>query len=193
MVNAHNLTAPANLFDLKMVSVGRGTYGELHVDTWPKWRQYLKIGSFVSIAENVRFMLIGDHRMDRLSTFPFTAIYTGVYDNSENRHRGDIVVGDDVWLGKNVTVLSGVTIGQGAVVATGAVVTKDVEPYAIVGGIPARVLKFRFPENVRKKLSGVNFGTVPDKCMLRMAELCEREITDDNVDEILAEVKGFVK
>ena len=73
--------------------------------------------------------------------------------------KGDIVVGDDVWIGENAIVCSGVTIGQGAIVAAGAIVTKDIEPYAIVGGNPAKVIKYRFNENIRKKLIQINIGS----------------------------------
>jgi serine acetyltransferase len=70
--------------------------------------------------------------------------------------KGDIVIGDDVWIGTNAIICSGVKIGQGVIVAAGAVITKDVEPYAIAGGNPAKVIKYRFDEELREKLVKVN-------------------------------------
>ena len=76
--------------------------------------------------------------------------------NKEAFSKGDITLGDDVWVGANVTICSGVTIGQGAVIAAGAVVTKDVEPYTIVGGVPARIIRYRFSQEIIKRLLTVD-------------------------------------
>lgn len=87
--------------------------------------------------------------MSGVSTYPFKRkLFHG---GEEAVSKGDIIVGDDVWVGYGATILSGVHIGQGAVIAAGAVVNKDVPPYAIVGGIPAKVIKYRFSESVCKK------------------------------------------
>ena len=120
------------------VSVGRYTYGGIRVINYNK-KEYLKIGSFCSIAQEVTFILNADHRVDTLSTFPFKVKVLG--ENLEGFSKGDIIVDDDVWIGYRATVMSGVHIGQGAVVAAGAVVTKDVPENTIVGGIPTKVIK----------------------------------------------------
>ena len=75
---------------------------------------------------------------------------------SEAGTKGSIIVKDDVWIGTNAIICSGVTIGQGAIIAAGAVVTKDVAPYAIVGGNPAKVIKYRFDEEIRNKLLSID-------------------------------------
>ena len=129
-------------FDIDSVEVGRGTYGGLTVQNDVKGRK-LYIGSYCSIAQEVVFLLGNEHRLHTLSTFPFCAKYLGELDQDAHS-RGNIIVCDDVWIGRRAMILSGVRIGQGAVVAAGAVVTKDIPPYAIVGGVPARVLKYRF-------------------------------------------------
>ncbi len=157
--NPHNGTSVMNDFDLDCVTVGRMTYGGLSIYNYNS-NAHLTIGSFCSIAGEVMFVLNADHRMDTVSTFPFKARYLG---EAEGITKGDITIGDDVWLGFRATILSGVTIGQGAVVAAGAVVTKDVPPYAIVGGVPARVIRYRFEEDMIEKLKNIDFRKIKDE------------------------------
>jgi virginiamycin A acetyltransferase len=112
------------------------------------------IGKFCSIACNAKFLMnSGNHRMKSLSTFPFPIFYEEwdldirhVADAWDNR--GDIVIGNDVWIGYEAIIMSGVTIGDGAIIGTRAVVTKDVPPYAIAGGIPAKTIKKRYSDEV---------------------------------------------
>jgi acyl-[acyl carrier protein]--UDP-N-acetylglucosamine O-acyltransferase len=93
--------------------------------------------------------VFGGHRLDTISTFPFRAICFGDAPHADATSRGEIIVGHDVWIGANAVILSGVNIGNGAVVAAGAVVNKDVPPYAVVGGVPAKLIKMRFePEQI---------------------------------------------
>lgn len=103
------------------------------------------IGKFCSIADGVKFVF-GEHQMDKVSTFPFKAVCFDDLPHADAISKGPIKIGNDVWIGVNATVLSGVEIGHGAVVAAGAVVTKNVPPYAVVGGVPARVIRFRLNE-----------------------------------------------
>ena len=117
----------------------------------------LVIGKFCSIACGARFLFTSaNHTLKSLSTYPFPIFYeawdtpvseiTEAWDN-----RGDIVIGNDVWIGYEAVILSGVRIGDGAIVAARAVVTQDVEPYTIVGGVPARPIRKRFgPETIRR-------------------------------------------
>ena len=108
------------------------------------------------VAQEVMFVLDADHYVDTISTFPFKVKIMGL--PIEGISKGDIIVEDDVWIGYRSTILSGVRIGQGAVVAAGAVVTKDVPPYAIVGGVPAKVLKYRFNDELIEELKKVDFS-----------------------------------
>ena len=113
----------------------------------------LTIGRFCSIACGTRFLMnSANHAMGSLSTYVFPIFYeewdhgmnvTGAWD-----HRGNIVVGNDVWIGYEAVILSGVTLGDGAIVAARSVVTKDVPPYTIVGGAPARPIRLRFGQEV---------------------------------------------
>lgn len=109
----------------------------------------LIIGKFCSIAAEVRFIMNGgSHPTDWLTTYPFPIFGEGweVATPTAWPNRGDTLVGNDVWIGYGATIMPGVSIGDGAIVATMSVVTKDVPPYAIVGGNPARVLRYRFDD-----------------------------------------------
>lgn len=119
---------------------------------------HLKIGKFCSIACGAKFLFTSaNHAMRSLSTYPFPIFFeewgldvkniTNAWDN-----RGDIVIGNDVWIGFEAVILSGVTIGDGAIIGTRAVVTKDVPPYTIVGGIPAKQIRKRFSDDVISEL-----------------------------------------
>ena len=111
----------------------------------------LVIGSFCSIGSGAAFIMAGNqgHRKDWISTFPFywmseVETFTGAANGFEPA--GDTVIGNDVWIGSEAIIMPGVTIGDGAVIGTRALVTRDVPPYAIVGGNPARVIRKRFEE-----------------------------------------------
>ena len=113
----------------------------------------LKIGSYCSIATNVNIFLGGHHRVDWVSTYPFPAyVPNASYIKDSGGTHGNVIVGSDVWICANTTILSGVTIGDGAVIANSAVVTKDVEPYSIVAGNPAKVIKYRFDKDTIARL-----------------------------------------
>lgn len=109
----------------------------------------LIIGKFCAIAEGVTFIMNGaNHRMDGITTYPFN-IFAGGWEKvtptlEQLPFKGDTVIGNDVWLGQNVTIMPGVVIGDGAIVASNSTVVKDIEPYTIVGGNPAKVIKKRF-------------------------------------------------
>jgi acetyltransferase-like isoleucine patch superfamily enzyme len=107
----------------------------------------VSIGNFGSIARNVTIQE-HNHNHNRISTFFFQKHFFSGNEADDITSAGKIEIGHDVWIGANATILSGVTIGHGAVVAANALVTKDVQPYAIVGGVPAAVLKKRFSEPI---------------------------------------------
>jgi acetyltransferase-like isoleucine patch superfamily enzyme len=142
------------MFRIEKVIVGKKTYGGLNVVDFSPLDTKLEIGSYCSISPGVQFLLGGEHQIDSISTYPFKVKCFG-YD-WEAGSKGDIIVSDDVWIGTNAIICSGVKIGQGAIVAAGAVVTKDVESYAIVGGNPAKIIKYRFSEIIREKLLKMN-------------------------------------
>jgi len=116
----------------------------------------LIIGKFCMIASDVKFIMNGaNHLTDSLSTYPFAIFGRGWENAMQGKsypHKGDINIGNDVWIGYNATIMAGVNIGDGAIIATNSTVTKDVAPYTIVGGNPATEIKKRFPEDVITKL-----------------------------------------
>lgn len=133
-------------------TLGTGTYGmpTIHSD---ESGSTLRIGSYCSIASGVQIFLGKHHRVDWVSSFPFPAFWEEARDIPDYEiSRGSVTIGSDVWLCANCTLLSGITIGHGAVVGTGAVVTKDVAPYSMVAGNPARHIRWRFDEATRQAL-----------------------------------------
>ena len=123
----------------------------------------LKIGKFCSIACGAKFLFTsGNHALKSFSTYTFP-IFFKEWDLDPNNirdawdNKGDIVVGNDVWIGYEAVVLSGVTIGDGAIIGTRAVVTKDVPPYTIVGGVPARPIRRRFDEETVARLQALRW------------------------------------
>lgn len=114
-------------------------------------RSYSEIGRFCSIGRNVSIGL-GVHDYNNFSTHPLWEVLGSKLDSSFVCHNRRVIIGNDVWIGDRVLINSGVRLGDGCVVAAGSVVVKDVPPYAIVGGIPAKIIKYRFPDNIIEKL-----------------------------------------
>jgi acetyltransferase-like isoleucine patch superfamily enzyme len=132
--------------------IGRFSYGEPTVLHWRE-KATLKIGSFSSIGPGVVILLGGHHRPDLITTFPFNVVFKEFSKIlGHPTSKGDVVIGNDVWIGTNALILSGVKIGDGAVVAASSVVTEDVDPYTIVGGNPARLIRKRFDQETIDKL-----------------------------------------
>ena len=173
-LNSHNDMQMGELFDANLVSVGKHSYGTLNVVSFNN-RSHLKIGNYVSIARDVIFLLDVEHTIDTISTYPFEKALLHGQDVAFSK--GDIIIEDDAWIGFGATVMSGVKIGQGAVVAAKAVVTKDVPPYAVVGGVPAKVIKYRFDENIRKELLKVDYSQLSKKDVQKHLEELKKPLT----------------
>lgn len=149
----------------------------------------LHIGSYCSIAGNVRFFLGGEHRMDTISSFPFERhIYNIPAEGEDKSSKGPIVVEDDVWIGDSVIVLSGVHIGQGAIIGAGSVVAKDVPPYAIYVG--NTVIRYRFSDDVIDELLQVDYSRFDNATLKRLKTVVSEKITSENVKDIVNTIIG---
>lgn len=154
--NSHNFTTVDGVFNANQVTVGKATYGTLHVDSFGNPNSKLTIGSYCSIASDVVFVLDGEHPLDHGLTYPFKERILG--KKGEAFAKGEIKVADDVWIGERAIVLSGVNIGQGAVIGAGSIVTKDVPPYAVFAG--GKIIKYRFTEDVIEKLMNFDISSI---------------------------------
>ena len=116
----------------------------------------LIIGKFCMIASDVKFIMNGaNHLSNAISTYPFAVFGNGWESAMEGKtypNKGNIEIGNDVWIGYNATIMAGVKIGDGAIIATNSTVVSDVEPYSIVGGNPAREIKKRFSPEIIERL-----------------------------------------
>ena len=130
----------------RQFEIGDFTYGKPIVHSWGEGTT-LRIGRFCSITQDAVINLGGEHRLDWVTTYPFNPIFPDAKTFlGHPRSKGDVIIGNDVWISTQAMILSGVTIGDGAVVAARSVVTKNVPAYAIVAGNPARVVRFRFDQ-----------------------------------------------
>lgn len=153
---------------------------------YPINRDKLIIGKYCSIACGARFLLnSANHAMRSLSTYPFPIFYDewehGIWADKAWDNKGDIVIGNDVWIGYEAVIMAGVTIGDGAIIGTRAVVTKDVPPYTIVGGIPAKPIRKRFSEEVIERLLRLKWWDLPPETVCKII----KDIQEGNIDSVM--------
>ncbi len=168
-------------------SIGEFSYGRPKV-RFPEAGAVLTIGRYCSIADRVEILLGGNHRIDWVTTYPFSAQRalwkkapkTRDYHSS----RGDVTIGNDVWIGSGAMILSGVTISDGAVIAARAVVTKDVPPYAIVAGNPALLVRYRFDEATIAALLETAWWELPAELVAGLIPLLQSDRTGELVTRL---------
>ena len=131
----------------------------------------LTIGKYCSLAHGVLFLSSAVNHSMEGSTFPFTVLWGAEKTGYEYSYpeKGDTVVGNDVWIGCEAVIMPGVTIGDGAIIGTRAVVTKDVAPYTVVGGNPAKKIKDRFSIEVTEQLLEIKWWNWPDDVVVQNA------------------------
>ncbi len=156
--------------------IGEYTYGSPKIVRFGN-KTKLKIGKYCSIAENVTILLGGGHRIDWVTTYPLPVLFDQLkHVKGHPSTKGDIEIGHDVWIGYGTTILSGVKIGNGSVIATNSTVTSDVPPYSIVGGTPAKLIKYRFDTETIKSLQKISWWNWKHKEILDRGE---RLLSDD--------------
>lgn len=132
------------------VTLGEGSYLVQGSLEFGGYQCHVLIGKYSSIGHGIKFIVGLNHDSSSVSTYPFQEIFEGVFDKNAELHpqcnHCQIIIGNDVWIGAYATIMGGVKIGNGAVIGAGAVVAKDVPPYAVVVGNPARVIRYRFDE-----------------------------------------------
>ena len=168
--------------------IGRNTYAQ--PDLWVQNPNESKIGSFCSLGNRI-ILGHGDHPINYISTSPYF-YFSGLNWKNENMPTHSefwdaepINIGNDVWIGDGVFVKNGVNIGDGAIVASRAVVTKDVPPYAIVAGVPAKVIKYRFDENIIKELLELKWWELDDEII--------KQIPYENIEDAIDFLKNVKK
>lgn len=172
--NRDNYTRAHTIFPIDKVTVGRKTNGDLNVLYYGNPEEKLTIGSFCSIAQNVFFILGGEHHNSYPSNFVYKLLYKGFSGAMDDRKtKGPITIGDDVWIGFGCTILSGVTVGQGAVIAAGSVVTKDVPPYAIY--TTNRIIRYRYPDSIKEKMLHFDYNKLTDELIGQYIDLLYKE------------------
>ncbi len=162
-------------------NIGRGTYGIPKLVGGMRTAE-LEIGAFCSIGPDVTIFLGGEHHTDWVTTYPFSRFWPAAAELDPPLPKGDVVIGNDVWIGRAATILSGVSIGDGAIVGACALVTKDVEPYSIVGGNPAKLIKMRFDAGTVERLRATRWWDWEDSRIERALPL----LLGNRVEEFLA-------
>lgn len=175
---------------LENTHIGNHTYGNLRINYHPSTgNNKLKIGNYVSIASDVTFIMGGNHFYNRISTYPFEFMLNNNIPEVDAFSKGDIIIEDDVWIANKSIILSGVTIGRGAIVGAGSVITKDIPPYAIVAGNPAKIIKYRFDAYVINKLYKLDFSKIDKELVFKNIESFYIDLNKENIDKIIETIK----
>ena len=194
-----------NVISAPNITVGDYTYYDDPVDptgfernnvlfNYPEFGDSLVIGKFCSIASGTKFIMgPANHRISSVTTYPFQ-VFGGLWSENTPPHlsqlpfKGDTVVGSDVWIGRESVIMPGVTIGDGAIIAAYSVVTKDVPPYSVFGGNPARFIKKRFDDELIEILLTFKWWNLEGEALVNILPL----LCDPDLETVTAELKKRV-
>jgi acetyltransferase-like isoleucine patch superfamily enzyme len=168
------------------ISIGKHTYGSPLV--WNEGSNAnLYIGNFCCVSQNVKILLGGNHRLDWVTTYPFGHVNTHLFNKFDGSGhpstKGDVIIGNDVWIGEDAKIMSGVNIGDGAVIANNSHVVKNVAPYSVVGDNPAKHIKYRFTEVQINQLLQIKWWNWDDQKI----NVFTRLLCDTNIDNFIEE------
>jgi len=186
-IDRHGIVGKSN------ISLGRFSYGfeNINVRQWGEGAS-LKIGQFCTIADNINIFLGGNHRIDWITTFPFGHIFQEELGGQDiighPATKGDVIIGNDVWIGSGATILSGINIGDGAVISANATVVKNVQPYQIVAGNPATLIRKRFDDEIIELLLMLRWW---DLEILEIKKIILLLSTTPNIDVINNLIKTY--
>jgi acetyltransferase-like isoleucine patch superfamily enzyme len=152
---------------------------------------YAHIGKYCSISWDITIGAV-NHPSNTLSTHAFPYVKRIGFVEEDNQHHENTLIGNDVWIGCNSVILPGVKVGDGAIIGSGSVVTKDVPEYAIMAGVPAKIIRYRFEEEVRNKLRELEWWHLPSQIIKQNIEIFQSPL-DENALEKLANLKGNKK
>lgn len=175
-----------------LVEIGRHSYGHGFVVHWDGESTRVEIGRYTSIARGVQLFAGQEHNLDWGTTYPFTHLPSEWAElrqlSGHPLSKGNIVLGSDVWIGYGALIRSGVTVSHGAVIGMGAVVTRDVPPYAIFAGNPAKLIRYRFsPDVVAELLKLAWWNWAPEK-VRKIAPVLSQPLTIDVLARLCADV-----
>lgn len=194
-----------NVVEAPNITIGDYTYYDDPTDptgfernnvlfNYPEFGDRLIIGKFCAIASGTKFIMgPANHRISSVTTYPFN-VFGGAWSErtpphlDQLPHKGDIVIGNDVWIGRESVIMPGVTIGDGAIVAAYSVVTRNVEPYSVFGGNPARFLKRRFSESLINLLMELRWWDSDSEELLQLLPI----LCDPNLERVERQLAEYV-
>lgn len=172
------------------VWVGKYTYGIGNIQlAHHHGSPPLKIGRFCSIAGNVKIFTGAYHRSDWITTYPFGTQHQNIFGDEIPpgfpHSNGGVTIGNDVWIGNSATIMSGVTIGDGAIIAANSHVIKNVAPYEVVGGNPAKHINFRFAQSIIEELLRVKWWNLDDATIVKIHKYLTVPSNAENVEKLI--------
>jgi len=171
---------------LARFEIGEWTHGHRSLQVLSPEGGTLRIGKFCSIARGVTIILGGEHRKDWVSTFAFPLHFPEAKDHPDySLTKGDVTIGNDVWIGINSIIMSGVTLGDGMIVGAGSVVRRSFPPYSIVAGNPASLASYRFPKEIIDELIKIRWWDWPISELKKAFPL----LLSDQVEQFVAQYR----
>ncbi|EJB8540145.1 CatB-related O-acetyltransferase [Vibrio parahaemolyticus] len=175
------------------IPVGDGTYGPKPkligpTDTVLRLSKGSSIGKYCSIAPGLQFLFRGKHNTNWVSTYPFRTVFDLDIPLNDLPPVEPIIIGNDVWIASNVSIMQGVKIGDGAVIAQNSLVTKNVPPYSLVGGSPAKIIKYRFTETQISELVRLKWWDLPKESIANLAQY----LASDDIEQCITMISKLI-